>query len=78
MISRRTVMTGEGETVFEQLKRALAAENMNLDYGGSAVFGNIYVRGIGGLSEFDYGSLSGWTYRVNGDYPNKSCASCVL
>lgn len=78
MLSRRTVMTEEGETAFEQLRRALAKENMNFDYGGSAVFGNIYVRGIGGLSEFDHGSLSGWTYRVNGDYPNRSCASFVL
>lgn len=78
MLSRRTVMTEEGETAFEQLKRSLAKENMNFDYGGSAVFGNIYVRGIGGLSEFDHGSLSGWTYRVNGDYPNRSCASFVL
>ena len=78
LLSRREIMNENGGSVFEQLQRALAAEKINLDYGGSAAFGNIYVRGIGGLSEFDYGSLSGWTYRVNGDYPNKSCASFVL
>ncbi|MBD5157651.1 MAG: DUF4430 domain-containing protein [Butyrivibrio sp.] len=78
ILSRREIKTEPGETAFGQLKRALAAERINLDYGGNAMLGNIYVRGIGGLSEFDYGSLSGWTYRVNGEYPDKSCASCIL
>lgn len=78
IISRREIKTEPGESVFGQLKRALAAERINLDYGGNAMLGNIYVRGIGGLSEFDYGSLSGWTYRVNGEYPDKSCASYTL
>lgn len=78
LLSRREIKTEPGETAFGQLKRALAAERINLDYGGNAMLGNIYVRGIGGLSEFDYGSLSGWTYRVNDEYPDKSCASCIL
>ena len=78
LLSRREIKTEPGETAFGQLKRALAAERINLDYGGNAMLGNIYVRGIGGLSEFDYGSLSGWTYRINGEYPDKSCASCIL
>ncbi|MCM1308832.1 MAG: DUF4430 domain-containing protein [Butyrivibrio sp.] len=78
LLSRQEIMTESGETAFDQLKRALARERINLDYGGSGMLGNVYVRGIGGLSEFDYGSLSGWTYRVNGEYPNKSCASLTL
>lgn len=78
IISRREIMTGAEETAFEQLKRALAKERINFDYGGSEMLGNVYVRGIDGLSEFDYGSLSGWLYRVNGEYPDKSCASCIL
>lgn len=78
ILGRRAVMTESGNTVFEQLQNALAAEQINLDYGGTALLGNVYVRGIGGLSEFDHGSLSGWTYRVNGEYPNVSCASYEL
>lgn len=78
ILSRTKIMAREGGTAFEQLRSALARQRVNVDYGGNEKFGNIYVRGIGGLSEFDYGSLSGWTYRVNGEYPNVSCASFVL
>ncbi|MFQ7798410.1 MAG: DUF4430 domain-containing protein [Coprobacillus cateniformis] len=29
----------------------------------------VYVKAISGLSERDYGVMSGWKYKVNGEYP---------
>ena len=37
-----------------------------------------YIRGIDGISERDFGALSGWVFRVNGEYPNVSCADFAL
>jgi hypothetical protein len=37
---------------------------------GISVIGDSgYISGIGGLSEFDCGALSGWMYSVNGEFP---------
>lgn len=33
-----------------------------------------YIEGINQLYEFDCGSLSGWTYKVNGIAPNYGCS----
>ena len=32
-----------------------------------------YIAGINYLYEFDFGELSGWTYRVNGEVPSVGC-----
>ena len=46
---------------------------------GNAIAGSSnYVTGIGGLSEKDYGAKSGWTYTVNGTYPNKGAGSYTI
>lgn len=46
---------------------------------GSQVTGSSsYVTGIGGLSEKDYGSKSGWMYYINGTAPNKGSSSYKL
>ena len=29
-------------------------------------------------AEFDYGNMSGWTYSVNGEFPNVSCSAYKL
>ena len=34
--------------------------------------GGAYIEGIGNLYEFDCGSVSGWMYRVNGEFPKIS------
>ena len=45
---------------------------------GEGAGGMVYVSGIGYLYEFDYGDLSGWMYRVNGETPSVGCAEYAL
>jgi hypothetical protein len=69
------VYISDGDTVFDQLLKAVSEDRINIDYTGSRTAGTIYVRSIDGLAEFDHGSMSGWTYYVNGIMPDVSCAS---
>ncbi|MBO4627112.1 MAG: DUF4430 domain-containing protein [Lachnospiraceae bacterium] len=63
----------EGDTVYNALTVAAASAGLPLDVGGLGTGG--YIRGIGTLREFDFGSLSGWMYYVNGEAPSESCNS---
>ncbi|MCL1858547.1 MAG: DUF4430 domain-containing protein [Oscillospiraceae bacterium] len=38
----------------------------------------VYVQGINGLFEFDYGAESGWLYAVNGEFQGIGCGDYVL
>lgn len=42
------------------------------------VYDSAYIEGIANLYEFDCGSLSGWTYCVNGVFPNYGCSNFKL
>ena len=55
----------EGCTVFDALKYAAETNNIIIDYSGAG--SAIYVKGIGGLYEFDKGPSSGWVYIINDD-----------
>lgn len=70
----------EGETVFELLDQAARAYRIQVDSRGAQVGtrGSVYVSGIGYLYEFDFGELSGWMYRVNGDTPSVGCGEYEL
>jgi hypothetical protein len=62
----------EGDTVLSVLQREGRNAGVPVDASGG------YVRGIGGLFEFDGGPQSGWMYAVNGWYPIYSSASYTL
>lgn len=47
-------------------------------YGWKISGSGSYVKGIGGEMEKSAGALSGWTYTVNGDTPNKSAGGYKL
>lgn len=66
----------DGDTVYNALAAAAADAGLPLDIGGTG--SNAYIRGIGSLREFEYGSLSGWMYYVNGDAPSESCSTKKL
>ncbi len=59
-----------GESVFDVTARVLRYKDIPFDHSGGK---NIYVDGIGGLYELDYGSQSGWIYTVNGEAPDINC-----
>ena len=70
----------EGETVFDLLDAAARAHRIQVDSRGVQVGtkGSVYVSGIAYLYEFDFGELSGWMYRVNGDTPSVGCGEYEL
>lgn len=65
-----------GATAFDALIEAARARRLRVDYTGSSY--GVYVRGIGFVYEFGFGSESGWTYRVNGSAPQMSAGAYEL
>ncbi len=64
----------QGDTVFDVLKREMQNSKIHLEYSMTPVFNNAYIEGIGNLYEFDCTELSGWMFRVNGEFPNVGCS----
>lgn len=62
----------ENTTVYDVLVQASRENQLQLDCRGA------YVAGISHLYEFDFGNLSGWMYRVNGDFPDVGCGEYQL
>ncbi len=60
----------EGESVFDVLNREMQANKIHLEFSWTPLYDSNYVEGIANLYEFDCGELSGWTYCVNGWFPN--------
>lgn len=66
----------KGATAFDALIEAARSRRIRVDYTGSSY--GVYVRGIGFIYEFGFGSESGWTYRVNGSVPQMSAGAYEL
>ena len=76
IIARCEVSLPEGATAFDALTAAAREQRVRVDYTGSAY--GTYVRGIGYVTEFGFGELSGWMYSVNGKFPDVSVSDRVL
>ena len=68
----------DGESAFDLLLRETRAAGIHLDFVKTPAYNTVYVRGIGNLYEFDCGDLSGWTYRVNGEFLSVGCSLAVI
>ncbi len=68
----------DGETVFDVLKRELTHNKIHMEFSGNSGYGSMYIEGINNLYEYDCGELSGWTYKVNGEFPKVGCSKYVL
>ena len=70
----------EGDTVFDILDRAVRYNKIQMEFQGADKnsYGSVYVRGIHYLYEFSCGPLSGWMYRVDGEFPNYGCSNYIL
>lgn len=68
------------DTVFDILDRAVRYNKIQMEYQGADKnsYGSIYVQGIHYLYEFSCGPLSGWMYRVDGEFPNYGCSKYEL
>lgn len=58
-----------GDTVYDLLVKT----GLTLSISGHPAYG-LYIEAINGFGEFDDGPLSGWMYKVNGEFPKFSCA----
>ena len=69
-----------GDTVFSILDRAVRYNRIQMEYQGASEnnYGSVYIRGIHYLYEFSCGPLSGWMYRVDGEFPNYGCSKYEL
>lgn len=70
----------DNQTVYDLLTDAAKACNIQVE--NSGVNGQnssmAYIRGINYIYEFDFGELSGWMYKVNGQTPSVGCGEYVL
>lgn len=69
-----------GDTVFDILDRAVRYNKIQMEYQGAHEnsYSSVYVRSIHYLYEFSCGPLSGWMYRVDGEFPNFGCSKYEL
>ncbi len=80
ILPRTEYVLRNGDTVFDILDRAVRYNKIQMEYRGASenAYGSAYIRGINFLYEFSCGPLSGWTYRVNGEFPNYGCSKYRL
>lgn len=68
----------ENTTVFDVLKKVCRDNNIHLEFSYTPAYHSSYIEGIANLYERDCGSLSGWMYSVNGEYPNVGCSEVTV
>jgi hypothetical protein len=74
LLAETSVTFAAGESVFEVLKRTLRERSIHFEFVETPFFASAYVEGIGNLYEMDCGPLSGWMYRVNGEFATQGCS----
>ncbi len=80
LLSPTVYVLREGDTAYDMLSRTVRHNKLPLEVQGADknAFSSVYVLGVGYFYEFSCGEHSGWTYRVNGVYPDVGCSKYVL
>ena len=78
IIARAEFGFNEGETVYDLIRRVTREKSVHMEASYTPVYESAYVEGINNIYEFDCGPYSGWTYSVNGKYPNYGCSGYKL
>lgn len=78
ILSEKTAVFYEGESVFNVLARECRQNNIHLEFVNVPFYNSAYIEGIANLYEFDCGELSGWMYKVNGDFPRFGCSQYTV
>ncbi|MDL2274166.1 DUF4430 domain-containing protein, partial [Oscillospiraceae bacterium OttesenSCG-928-G22] len=73
-----TVTFYEGESVFHVLQREMKQAKIHMEFVNTPIYSSAYIEGIANLYEFDCGELSGWMYKVNGEFPSTGCSRHTL
>jgi hypothetical protein len=74
----KEVAAYEGDSVFDVLNREMRNAGIHLVFRQTPIFDSVYIEAINNLFEFDAGALSGWKYRVNGEFPNFGASLYIL
>jgi len=72
ILDRTEIVVNKGQTAFDQLIAAVKANSIQIEFRGG------YVAGIANIYELDHGDLSGWMYRVNGEFASVNSNEFVL
>lgn len=67
-----------GESVFDVLLRATRSMGIHMEFRDDSLYSGKYIEGINYLYEMDGGPLSGWMYKVDGQFPNYGCAAYTV
>lgn len=73
ILDQTEIPLSDGETVYDILMQSAQAYGIQTEHNSS-----YYISGINYLYEMQYGDLSGWMYRVNGELPSVGCAEYHL
>ena len=73
ILEKTEIPLADGETVYDILMQTAQAYGIQTEHNSS-----YYISGIQYLYEMQYGDLSGWMYRVNGELPSVGCAEYFL
>lgn len=65
-----------GETVFDVLLKVLKENKIAINYTGGAK--DAYVKSISGISDGQFGTMSGWIYTINGEFASVGCSQYLL
>ena len=65
----------EGDTAFSLLERELILKGILIEYNKT---NGIVITSIGNIGEGDFGELSGWKYKVNGEFTDVYCDEYVV
>lgn len=78
ILTAQAVTFYENETVFDLLVRELRQNKIHIEFENTPIYDSAYIEGIANLYEFDCGELSGWMYKVNGNFPSCGCSQYHL
>lgn len=78
LLKRTETVFYEGESVFDVLQRCCREQKLHMESEWTPIYQSAYIEGIGNLYEFDCGAGSGWTYCVNGQFPNVGASGYEL
>ena len=74
----QTVTFTEGENAFDVTLRVMQKNRIHFEFSKTPAYNSVYIEGINNLYEFDCGELSGWMYRVNGNFYNFGCSQYTV
>lgn len=72
ILERSEYVLRPNDTVFDILQRTVRHNKIHMEFQGANenAYKSVYIQGINHLYEFSAGPLSGWMYKVNGEFPN--------